>query len=415
MKGEDKKGQARPPEQIALEAADACAQCGACMAVCPVYRIGRKENMVARGKLRLLKGLAEGLIPADRQLLKILGRCLLCGRCSFNCPNFTPAKEGLQAGRSVLAAGAGVPFSKKLMLSHALPQPRRMNTAAKAGYWAQAAIPSDSGLLHRLTGLQGLERLPRLARQAFLEKAPSEIAGPKGAPRVAFFAGCVANYMRPELAERAVALLAKRFNVVIPPGQGCCGLPAIAAGLSDSARQLAKRHLALLGAAKADLIVTACGSCAHTLSHELPQLLGQAGSAMRLGSKVREISQVLAEEEQLLKSLQPGAGLSGPVAVHDPCHLKIGMGVSEEPRKVLQKAGVELAAMNGADQCCGGGGLFAVNEPELSDAIFQPRAQGFAASGAEILATSCSGCAIQWRRGLAPNIPVIHPIELLDV
>jgi glycolate oxidase iron-sulfur subunit len=206
--------------------------------------------MVARGKLRLLKGLDEGLLSADRHLQKILGRCLLCGRCSFNCPNFTPAKEGVQAGRSVLAAGAGVPFSKKLVLSQALPQPRRLDTAAKAGYWAQRTVDPSSGLLHRLTGLQGLERLPRLARKSFLEQAPAEVPGPKGAPRVAFFAGCVANYMRPELAERAVALLAKRFNVVIPPGQGCCGLPAIAAGLSGSARQLAKRHLACLARPK---------------------------------------------------------------------------------------------------------------------------------------------------------------------
>lgn len=415
MTSGNKTDQTKTPAQIALDAANTCAQCGACMSVCPVYKIGRREDMVARGKLRLLKGLDDGLLPADRSLLKTLGRCLLCGRCSDNCPNFTPAKEGVQAGRSVIAAKAGVPFSKRLVLTQALPQPRRLNAAAKAGSWTQNAIPASSGLLHRLTGLQGLERLPRLAHKTFLDQAPAEVAGPKGAPRVAFFAGCVANYMRPELANKAVSLLAKRFTVVIPPDQGCCGLPAIAAGLSDSARQLAKRHLALFRAARVDLVITACGSCAHTLSHELPDLLGQAGSAVSLGGKVREISQVLAEEEMLLKGLQSVSSLSGPVAVHDPCHLKIGMGVSEEPRKVLQKAGVELVAMNGADQCCGGGGLFAVNEPELSDAIFEPRAQGFTASGAEVLATSCSGCAIQWRRGLAPNIPVIHPIELLDV
>lgn len=405
----------RTPAQVALEAANTCAQCGACMSVCPVYRVGRREDMVARGKLRLLKGLDEGLLKADRQLQKTLGRCLLCGRCSANCPNFTPAREGVQAGRAALASQTGVTFSKRLVLAEALPQPSRLDKAAKAGYWAQRALPFDSGLLHRLTGLQGLERLPRLAKRPFLEDAPAEVAGPKGAPRAAFFVGCVANYMRPELARQAVALLAKRFNVVIPPEQGCCGLPAIAAGLSQSARRLAKRHLAVLRAARVDLIVTACGSCAHTLAHEMPVLLGQAESASRLAGRVREISQVLAEDEALLRGLTAAPGLSGPVAVHDPCHLKIGMGVSEEPRKILQKAGVELAAMSGADQCCGGGGLFAVNEPQLSDAIFEPRAQGFEASGARILATSCSGCAIQWRRGLAPNIPVIHPIELLNV
>jgi glycolate oxidase iron-sulfur subunit len=415
VSGTDKEKLALTPLQEATEAANICAQCGACMSVCPVYQVGRREDMVARGKLRLLKGLDDGVLEADRHLQKTLGSCLLCGRCSDNCPNFTPAREGVQAGRAAVAAKAGVPFSKRLLLEEALPQPRCLDAAATAGFLGQKIIPPDSGLLHRLTGLEGLERLPGLAKKPFLHETPAEVTGPKGAPRVAFFVGCVANYMRPDLARRAVSLLAKRFNVIIPKTQGCCGLPAIAAGLTGSARKLAQRHSDLFNAAKVDMVITACGSCAHTLAKEMPNLLGQTGNANRLGGKVREISQVLAEETALLDGLQLEPGLAGPVAVHDPCHLKIGMGVSEEPRHVLRASGVDLAEMNGADQCCGGGGLFAVNEPGLSAAIFDPRSKAFGQSGAQILATSCSGCAMQWRRGLNPNYPVIHPIELLRV
>jgi glycolate oxidase iron-sulfur subunit len=415
VSGAEKKKPALTPAQEAAEAAHICAQCGACMAVCPVYQVGRREDMVARGKLRLLKGLDEGVLQADRHLQKTLGRCLLCGRCSANCPNFTPAKEGVQAGRAAIAAKAGVPFSKRLLLAEALSQPRRLDTAAAAGFYGQKILPADSGLVHRLTGLEGLERLPALAKKPFLHQTPDEVPGPKGAPRVAFFAGCVANYMRPDLAKKAVSLLAKRFNVVIPKDQGCCGLPAIAAGLSESARKLARRHVALMNAARVDLVITACGSCAHTLRKEMPHLLGQSQNAELVASRVREISQVLAEDAALLKGLQAEPALAGPVAVHDPCHLKIGLGVSEEPRQMLRAAGVELVNMEGADQCCGGGGLFSVNEPELSAAIFQPRSKAFADSGAQVLATSCSGCVLQWRRGLSSNIPVIHPIELLSV
>ncbi len=415
MSGAEKEKLPLTPIQEASEAANICAQCGACMSVCPVYQVGRREDMVARGKLRLLKGLGEGVLQPDRHLQKTMGRCLLCGRCSDNCPNFTPAKEGVQAGRAAITAKVGVPFSKRLILAEALPEPRRLDAAATAGFLGQKIIPAESGLLHRLTGLEGLERLPGLVKKPFLSESPAELAGPKGAPRVAFFVGCVANYMRPDLARRAVSLLAKRFNVIIPKSQGCCGLPAIAAGLTESARKLAQRHLALMNAAKVDLVITACGSCAHTLTKEMPALLGQSKPASRLGGKVREISQVLAEEAALLKGLEPDPNLAGPVAVHDPCHLKIGMGVSEEPRQMLRAAGVELADMNGADQCCGGGGLFAVNEPQLSAAIFGPRAQAFGDCGAQVLATSCSGCAMQWRRGLDSKYPVVHPIEIISV
>jgi glycolate oxidase iron-sulfur subunit len=379
------------------------------MAVCPAYRAGRREELVARGKLRLLQGVEEGGLAPDRRLSETLSRCLLCGRCQANCPNSVAATEGLMAGRAAVAARAGTPFLKRLLLNQALPRPRRLELAAAAGRLAQRAVPAESGLWLRLPGLARARFLPQVAARPYLREAPREVAGPAGAPRVGLFVGCVANHLRPELAAKAARLLSRRFTVVTPPGQGCCGLPALAAGLEEPARSLAERHLELFGRAGVEMVVTACGSCAHTLAAELPRLTGDRGR--ELAGRVREISQVLAEETSLLRELGPAGAAAA--AVHDPCHLALGMGVTAEPRRVLEAAGVELAPMSGADQCCGGGGLFAVNEPELSRAIFQPRAEALAASGAGVLATSCSGCHLQWPTGLEGRTPVAHPIELL--
>lgn len=383
------------------------------MHACPVYRVGRREELGGRGKLRLLEGLKNGRLEPGREMAEILGRCVMCGRCSQSCPNQVQVAEALTAGRAILAQKAKSPLLRQRILQGALDRPQALNSLVRAGRLAQplirGVIPISSGLHLRLAGLEGLEKLPPLAARPFMADAPQEVPGPKGAPRLGFFAGCVANYLRPELARLAVSILARRFTVVIPPGQGCCGLPGLAAGLTQGAEELFLRHVGIFSAAKVDLIVTTCGSCAFTLGKELPRLLG-IDAAEPLGAPVREITQILAEETRLVAGLGAGAG---PVALHDPCNLKVGLGVFEEPRAMLKAAGVEMAEMEGADACCGGGGLLPINDPGLSRAVFEPRARAFAQSGAKAMASACSGCYVQLRRGLASDIPVLHPIELL--
>lgn len=386
----------------ALAAAAACVGCGACMGVCPVYRAGRREDLVARGKLRVLAALGQGLSP-DREALELLGRCLLCGRCQANCPNLVPAREGLLAGRRALAEAVGAPLVKRLLLTRALPRPERLDALARAG---RLAVPALSGLHLRLAG--DLEP-PQPASRFFLDDAPRVVHGPKGAPRLGLFVGCVANYLRPSLARRAVELLSRRYTVVIPKAQGCCGLPAMAAGLAEPAQDLARRHAEIFGAARIDRLVTTCGSCAYALAKEAPALVPTPG-ARELAAKVVEISQVLAEAPELVRGLAAGGP---PVALHHPCHLSVDLKVTAEPAAVLAAAGAELAPMEGADQCCGGGGLFMVAEPELSRGIMGPRLEAFRQSGAGVLATSCSGCRLQWSRGLTGGAPVVHPIELI--
>ena len=387
------------------------------MAVCPVYRVGKREELVARGKLSLLKQAQAGNLPWDRNLAEILGRCLLCGRCTRNCGNQVPSHAALREARAMLKGQGGASaLMERLLIDRALTSPARMQDLARAGRLAhpllEMAVPTASGLHLRLGPLEGLDRLPAPAQRAFLNRAPRVVQGPKGAPRVGLMVGCVGNYLRPQLMDQAVALLSAGFAVVIPPDQGCCGLPALSAGLDDTAAKLAQANLAAFTQARVDRVVTTCGSCAYAMIRHWPHLAapGQEEAAQELADKVVEISQVLAENPALIKPAVPGAG---PVAVHDPCHLRQDLGVWQEPREMLERAGVDLVEMAGADQCCGGGGLLSAHDPELAAAVFQPRGQALTASGATTLATSCSGCFVQWRRGLPAERAVVHPIEVL--
>jgi glycolate oxidase iron-sulfur subunit len=371
----------------------------------------RQEEVTSRSKLAVLGGLLDGELTADRQISDMLSRCLLCGRCADNCPSSVASTPAIRAGRELVAQEVGLPLVKRLVLEKALTEPSRLDSLVRAGRLAQPlahqALPLLSGLHLRLADTA--QALPPLAPSSFLSQAPREVAGPKGAPRLGLFVGCVANYLNPDLARHALELLSRVATVVIPPDQGCCGLPALAAGLGQAARSLARRNLAAFRQANVQGVVTFCGSCAHTLAQQAPELVDEE-DPLPLGTGVREISQILVEHPQVLKDLGRSAG---PVALHHPCHLVVGLKVTEEPRAMLAAAGVELVDMAGADQCCGGGGLFAVNQPELSQAIFAPRREAFQDSGASVLATSCSGCAMQWSQGLGGAANVVHPINLL--
>ncbi len=405
------------PATEVQQALDKCVACGACTAVCPVYRAERREAHSARGKLAVLDGCASGSLDPRARLDQILASCLLCGRCQANCPNQTTSTDAIRAGRELAARLGGMSPLKRSALQNALDSPAHLDQLARMGRaalplarpLARAAAGLSTGLGLRLGSAQLAASLPPLANRPFLARAPREVPGPQSGPRIAFFVGCVTNYLRPSLAATAVEMLSRIGTVLIPPGQACCALPALAAGLGRVGRNLALANLAALESARPDLVVTVCGSCAHTLAKEMPRQVGD-GPSRRMGAKVKEISQVLADHIDIIDAYTPARRTA---AVHDPCHLKVGLGVSEQPRQVLSAAGVELAPMDGADECCGGGGLFALNRPDLSQAIFQPRAAAFARSGAEVLATSCSGCYLQWRQGLEPGQAVVHPIELI--
>jgi glycolate oxidase iron-sulfur subunit len=397
------------PKQQARRQAEACIRCGACMTVCPVYRAGRREELSTRGKLAIIRAMEKGDLRADRELVRSLGSCLLCGRCTSSCPSSVQGAEGIQAARAALATEVGAPLFKRLVLQFILPEPGRMDLAVQAGRVALKGVPASSGLNLRLSRLEKLHKIPQPSNQPFLGGAPLEVPGPKGAESVGLFVGCVGNYLRPALMEKAVRLLSERFTVLIPQDQGCCGLPAVGAGLDGAAEKLARRNLSLFASLGADHIVTTCSSCLHAMVHDWPRL-HEATWVKRLVSTAVEISQVLAGEPEQLKDRALSKEL---VAVHDPCHLSSGMGITSEPRRMLQVAGVNLVEMEGPDQCCGGGGLFSLNEPELSREIFAPREEAFLKSGARVLATSCSGCWLQWLQGLREGVNVVHPVELI--
>lgn len=387
------------------------------MAVCPLYGLTGRETAVARGKLNLLEAWQEGRLTSRKGLNDLLSCCLLCGACTDKCAAGLKTPELIKEARARFNQQRGFIWHPAVLLAHLTWQaPHLIPLAAP---WAplinrvKSWVGPESGLRWRLLPRlsAALSEFPNLARRPFRSRAPGRLPG-RGSLRIAFFVGCGLEALYPEAGLSFLAICRRLgIEVVIPPGQGCCGLMSESVGLRDLAREQARRFVDGFTAIQADYVVTACASCAFQLKR-VGRLLTDtplADAALRLGARVREASEFLVREAGYRPNFRPVA--SG-VAFHDPCHLHRGQGITAEPRDLLQKAlGRELAEPT-EKQCCGLGGAFGVMFPDLSRRLGESRTRSAIEAGAGLLVTSCTGCLAQLARTM-PGGGVKHLLELI--
>jgi len=407
------------------------------MSVCPVYQTTFRETDVARGRLALLESVGEGTIPWSERLEEILSRCLLCGACAQICANNVPTTRLIQQGRQYLfEAGKGSRFSHPLIRS--VRQGELSGRAVvKGGALLQGLlcrkIPDSSGLHLRFPLSFFAERatVPPVAWRPFLEAFRPEAVEKMEGTRVGFFVGCGANYLFPETAWALVRIL-KRMGVtmVIPRDQVCCGLPAYVSGDTKTARALARKNIETFEPLEVDAVLTVCASCGSHLQdlgalfEDDPVWQDAAGA---LAARHKDAMAFLVEALGLDHYLQDqgsavklhGGGVYR-VAYHDPCHLRIGQGITEGPRRLLQATpGVEFVEAPHPGRCCGHGGDFNLSHFGLSMEILDRRMEDFQTAQAHAIVTGCTGCLLQFaegvsRKGLAGRVQVCHPLVLVE-
>ena len=408
-----------------------CVRCGACMEKCPVYRVTRREGGVARGKLALVKARDDGRLEWSKRYDFFLSACLLCGSCTESCPNAVDTVSVVQAARAKTARARKGGWFKRQVLRRFLPSkkllPRLLKGArATRALWA-AKVPADSGLHIRLLKGPGGQRhrIPPIVRPFFTDRDLPRAHEGQGT-RVALFSGCVTDYLRPQAGDSALrALDHLGASVVVPPGQGCCGLPAWGSGEIEAAAKLARRNIdAFLPVNEPwpEVITTPCASCAAMLrNHIAPLVAGDEDYEAR----ARAFSERVVPFSRLWCRLSgadrdPAAGSSDGVLLtyHDPCHLAKELEEREAPRRLLGSlAAARFIEMKRADDCCGHGGSFSVSHYDLSLDIVGPKVAAVIESGAEILVTECSGCVLQLSEAMArkrKGFEVITTAEAVD-
>jgi glycolate oxidase iron-sulfur subunit len=301
---------------------------------------------------------------------------------------------------------------QRALALHLLPHRGRFRVAAALG---NCARPVRRLLPASLTSMLELlpARLPRRRRLPALLPARGDRRA-----RVALLVGCVQEVVAPEINRAALRVLVHNgVEVVIPPGQGCCGALSLHSGEFEQARALARRNLEAFPQ-DVDAVVTTAAGCGSGM-HEYGLMFDgepEHDAAERFGSRVLDVS-VFLHSLGLREDL-PELAAQATAAYHDACHLAHAQGVRQEPRELLRRvAGLTVVEPPEPELCCGSAGTYNIERPEVARELGDRKAANLRATGADLFVTGNIGCISQLRTRLAAvgdSTPVLHTLEVLD-
>lgn len=406
-----------------------CNKCGLCMAACPVYRELLVESFSPRGKVQLSRQVIEGQLDMTPKLREILSNCLLCGSCVATCPSGVQGDRLFSGLRWRVTQRLGVHW-KKRVLFQILAHRWATSSSVRLARWAMRFLGNWLGVSFK-AGALPLERIPPLSQRPFSEEAP-EVTPAKGntRARVLYFHGCATNYIFPHVGRAVLDVLsAMGVEVITPRGQGCCGVPIFLSGAREASLGCVEEAVREFSKEEVDAVIVDCATCGSALVREYPHLLGELrelgeevsheliDKARILSGKAKDIMAFIGDHMAWLPEV-PFTETRLRVTYHDPCHLLKAQGVGMLPRKVLAGLpNVEFVEMDSPDACCGGGGSFQVEHPEISKNITQRKIRSIEATRAQVVATGCPGCRITIGAHLDPSshVMVLHPVELVQM
>ena len=386
-------------ENFPLADADSCVKCGLCLPHCPTYMETGIEGDSPRGRIALMQGLAQGVLAAEGRTTAHLDGCLTCRACETVCPASVPYGKLIDQGRAGLWKAGHRPGLRWRLLAWWRRSPARINTLGRLLRLFSAS---------RLRSL--LRRFPsrQIRRQAGL-------AGPAGRwpvtglhpatgtrrGRVGLFLGCIARPLDADVATATIEILNYLgFDVNLPANQGCCGAMDQHAGdLDSAARLLADNETAFVDD---EILLTTASGCGIQLAEHSALAVRDAADfiADALANALREHRVQLREKSER-------------ILVHSPCTLKQMGATTGVSRLLEQLPGAEIVALPHA-HCCGAAGAYLFEQPEMSETLGRATWAVAETQGADVLATSNVGCALQLREiGAGENLPVCHPLQLL--
>jgi glycolate oxidase iron-sulfur subunit len=411
-----------------------CVHCGLCLRTCPTYQVSGRESSSPRGRIHLMRAIAEGDASVDIHLLDELDYCLVCRNCESACPSGVEYSHLLAHTKDALSDhGARSWFQRtalRLGLRHVLTS--RLLISLNASLLRILQRTGVFRLLGRHLGPVGrsMKTFPEVpAAEERRELQPLYKARGKRRGTVAILEGCVMPALLGRVNRATVRVLQEAGrDVHVPRSPTCCGALQAHNGDLDTARDLARQTIAAHeslqdeGRTLAPIVVNSAGCSAQM--KEYGQLLADDPEwkqrAEAFSSRVRDFSEYLAEEALAELSPQLNAAevdLPMPLTFDDPCHLCHGQGVRTQPRILLDQLNVERVEIDESESCCGSAGLYSALRPDDSREILGPRLAALEKSGARTLVTANPGCHLQWQTGVNTaelEVQVLHIAEVLD-
>ena len=236
---------------------------------------------------------------------------------------------------------------------------------------------------------------------------------------VQLFITCIMDTLYPQTGESVVRVLERAgVKVDFPSGQTCCGQPAFNGGIRSEARKMAIHTIKVFEATPGPVVVPS-GSCAAMLRHSYLELFANdpqwLPKAKALAIRTYEFSEFLVD---YLGAIDVGAHYTGKITYHSSCHLLREIGVDRQPRQLLQAVqGAEFVELPGTAECCGFGGVFSVEHPEVSAAMLENKIKNFQMTGAPLVVSCDGGCVTHINGGLhRKKLPqrAVHIADILD-
>jgi glycolate oxidase iron-sulfur subunit len=401
--------------------------CGMCLPTCPTYVETKRERNSPRGRISLMRSVADGELTVTKAFSDEMYYCLGCLACQTACPagvNYAELFETARAEveRSGVVRAPERDFCRWLTLTVLFMHPRLLRLVGWGlRLWQKTGLDL---LLRRLKffgllpkHLRELEpQTPRVA-DAFSDAliAPVESPAERSRYRVGLLTGCVQDLAFSDINRDTVdVLLANGCEVVTPRAQHCCGSLHAHNGAVELARELARRQIDSFDLDHLDAIITNAGGCgAHLkqyghLLHDDPFYVTRA---RQWDSKVKDIHQWLVHIG--IRKPEHGAGVT-EVTYHESCHLCHGQKVTSQPRQVLQAIpGLVLKELPESNWCCGSAGIYNITQPEQSAKLLKRKVANIESTRAAIVATSNPGCHLQLASGLQGRVGVTQPVTLL--
>lgn len=406
---------------------DDCVHCGFCLPVCPTYVAWSEEMDSPRGRIDLMRALSDGKIGLDGSAVRHFDTCLGCMACMGACPSGVRYDLVIEEARSRIHhehPRAGADGFRRWLIFSLFPYPGRLKVAAFL-LWLYARsglqwLVRKTGLLRLRPWLEQLDGLaPPLTWRHVASRLPERTpaAGTRRA-RVGLVAGCVQKVFFPGVNEATIRVLsAEGCEVVVPPGQGCCGALSVHGGREEEARRMTRALIEKFEAAGVDLVILNAAGCGSHLKDCARIFAGDPAweeRARAFARKVKDVSEFLAG----LAPVAPRHPVQARVAYHSPCHLGHAQGINAQPRALLQAVpGLELCEVPEGEHCCGSAGYYNLVEPEAANEIGKRKVDNVLSTRAELVASANPGCTLHMQhllreRGLA--LEAAHPIEILD-
>jgi glycolate oxidase iron-sulfur subunit len=440
-----------------------CVHCGLCLPSCPTYRALGNENDSPRGRVYLMRGFVEGKIELGETFTNHIDLCLGCRACETACPSGVPYGQLLEAARAEIVESQieqhkPMTLAVGFVLKQIFTRPRLLALSMKLTKWfrdsglAELAFAAELfsgrtqfGLAVLLSSRSPFAKKGKLQADnstnshrlaageslspAFASKQSSSPLSPsdkssgagessRGKTRVGVLRGCVMEGLFTE-ANRATERVLRRNGCQIADvkEQVCCGALHAHAGHLETAKELARKNIkAFLDDNCEQIIVNSagCGAAMKEYAQWLEEDIEFAAKAREFSARVKDVSEFLAQQ-----GIEKPKGQVNLLVTYDaPCHLMHAQRIVKEPIDLLNAVpGLRLRALAGAENCCGGAGIYNLQHPELSAEILSGKLENIKQTGADLVATANPGCIMQIGAGAKMTglgVAVVHPIELLD-